>query len=57
MLYYNIEGFNGADEINKKVLNIALDAIGDANSTAKAMLPLKKELMEKGEAAASWLSI
>lgn len=47
------EGFSGADEVNKKVLNIALDAIGDANSTAKAMLPLKKELMEKGEAAAS----
>lgn len=47
------EGFNGADGINKKVLNIALDAIGDANSTAKAMLPLKKELMEKGETAAS----
>jgi hypothetical protein len=47
------EGFSGADEINKKILNIALDAIGDANSTAKAMLPLKKELIEKGEAAAS----
>ncbi|MBP7223083.1 MAG: DUF4163 domain-containing protein [Sedimentibacter sp.] len=47
------EGFSGADEVNKKVLNIALDAIGDANSTAKALLPLRKELMEKGETAAS----
>src|SRR5690554_1916270 len=47
------EGFNGADEVNKEVLNIALDAIGDANATAKSMLPLKKDLEEKGELAAS----
>lgn len=47
------ERFNGADEVNKKILNIALDAIGDANSTAKSMLDFKKELIEKGESADS----
>lgn len=46
-------GFNGADRINKEVLNIALDAIGDANAVAESMLPLKKELEEKDEPAAS----
>lgn len=47
------EGFNGADEINEEVLNIALGAIGEANAFAKSMLPIKKELLEKGEVAAS----
>jgi hypothetical protein len=47
------EGFNGSEEVNKKVLDIALDAIGDANAMAKSMLPIKKELIEKGELAAS----
>lgn len=47
------EGFKGADEVNKRVLNIALDAVGDANSTAKSMVALKDELLEKGETAAS----
>jgi hypothetical protein len=54
------EGFNGADEVNQRVLNIALDAIGDANATAKSMLPIKKELIAKGELAASmvvWLDM
>ncbi len=47
------EGFNGSDGVNKKVLDVALDAIGDANAMAKYMLPIKKELIEKGELATS----
>ncbi|WFA09911.1 DUF3298 domain-containing protein [Tissierella sp. Yu-01] len=47
------EGFNGADKINEGVLNIALDAIGEANAFSRSMMPIKKELIEKGEVAAS----
>jgi hypothetical protein len=49
----NFEGFNGADKVNKKVLDIALDAIGEANAMAKSMMPIKKEIIEKGETASS----
>ncbi|NLK42931.1 MAG: hypothetical protein GX300_00870 [Tissierellia bacterium] len=42
----NFSGFNGAEKLNERILNIGLDAIGDANATAKSMKKYKEELEE-----------
>lgn len=49
------EGFKGADEVNRRTLNIALDAIGESNATAKDMLTYRNELIQKGAPVASML--
>lgn len=43
------EGFNGAEEVNRRIESIASDAIEDANLNAEYMSDYKKELIEKGE--------
>ena len=47
------DGFNGAEEITEKIFNIALNAIGDANASARYMSKLKEEMIKNGELAHS----
>lgn len=43
------EGFKGADKVNEKVMNIYLNAIGQANASARSLKDFKEEMKASDE--------
>lgn len=49
VIFPNFEGFNGAEELNERVINMTLDSIGVANAADKSLEDLRQKMSESGE--------